>query len=585
MPVAVWTAVVALQRLGLPDLDADPRVWRAAEAAGGSAGSAQRSGSTFYGRPGLAGFALERRLDATGTPLAVLVPHASGTVTAWIDGRAVADARPASASEPLLLPLPDGAAARAVTLRLHIAGQASGWSFAAAPRVGARATLERAWRWRRAFKITALEMTLAGAGLLAACAFAVARRRPQDRIYVCFAGGLVCWSLYNLHFLLPAACTRTAPWQALIHAALGGFLHCMVLFIHRLLHLRRERLERALAGVTWISVLTLGLAALTLDPARLWPLINVGYRFVLIGLGAYLLTSLVVLAARRDDPASRWLSSSALLTFGLGLHDSGRHLGLIDTPDNLMQHGVPVMLLVFGWLAVERFVEALGRCETLNASLDRRVQDQVREMAAQYEVTRALERSMVLAAERERLVRDMHDGLGGQLVALLSLSRSGAADARVLEAGLADALLDLRLVIDSLDVAGEDLAVGLGMLRARLDPRLRAAGLALHWDLGALPGGLRLGPEAVLHVLRILQEAVQNALKHARASALWVEARHDVGRVRVSLRDNGCGLPAPLDEGRGLRHMRRRAERVGATLNLEPAGPGTRVTLLLPLPA
>jgi signal transduction histidine kinase len=140
-------------------------------------------------------------------------------------------------------------------------------------------------------------------------------------------------------------------------------------------------------------------------------------------------------------------------------------------------------------------------------------------------------------------------------------------------------------MIDSMDTAGQDMAVGLGMFRSRLDPRLRAMGLQVHWDTHNVPEGLSLGPEGVLQVFRILQEAIQNALKHAQAKTLWIEARLD-GSARtpsllVSVRDDGVGLPAATP---GLDTIRRRAEALSATLTVEPAHPGTRVTLSVPAP-
>jgi len=185
-------------------------------------------------------------------------------------------------------------------------------------------------------------------------------------------------------------------------------------------------------------------------------------------------------------------------------------------------------------------------------------------------------------------VRDMHDGMGGQLVSLLTLIRSGQRDPRLIEEALAECLQDLRLVIDSMDTAGEDLAVGLGMFRARLEPRLREMGLVVHWNTHQLPAGIRLGPEGLLHVFRILQESLQNALKHARARTLWIEALSDgspgAPGVRLSVRDDGVGFVAPGQGGRGLRHMRHRAERLGATLTVDSTPPGTRVTVFLPAP-
>jgi signal transduction histidine kinase len=85
-----------------------------------------------------------------------------------------------------------------------------------------------------------------------------------------------------------------------------------------------------------------------------------------------------------------------------------------------------------------------------------------------------------------------------------------------------------------------------------------------------------------LQVLRIIQEAINNALKHAKASEILVSARHVEGRgFDIRIEDDGIGIDANVVEGRGLENLRRRAREVGANLTIERRGPGggTRVAL------
>jgi signal transduction histidine kinase len=360
--------------------------------------------------------------------------------------------------------------------------------------------------------------------------------------------------------------------------------------VHRLVGLRPARLERVFLWLTVSTIAALLAGAAVLDAVQLWGLINAGYRWILLALGAYLLFRLVRMCLRQRAPALYWLGSATALTFSFGVHDSLRQLGILDsTVPNLMQYGGLATLVVFGYLLVDRFANALRESEELNVSLDRKVQEKTRALAEQFEKTRALERERVLAQERERLVRDMHDGMGGQLISVLNLVRSGHQDRQLLEDVLLECIQDLKLMIDSMDTAGDDLAVALGMLRARLEPRLRATGLEIHWDTRQVPDGLCLGSEGVLHVFRILQESIQNAIKHAHARTLWIEARAGAAgsppAVELSVRDDGVGLRANARRGRGLGNMRHRAQQIGATLSVDAAHPGTRVTLSLPTPS
>ena len=144
-------------------------------------------------------------------------------------------------------------------------------------------------------------------------------------------------------------------------------------------------------------------------------------------------------------------------------------------------------------------------------------------------------------------------------------------------------------MIDSLDPAEGDLLVLLGTVRSRLEPRLHQQGLRFEWqaqDLPAIPG---LSPDKALQVLRIVQEAIANILKHARASTVTVRtgvaamAQGRAQAVYIDIADDGIGIAAAPQAGRGLGNMRSRAERIGARLEVESRAPGTSVRLWLPL--
>jgi signal transduction histidine kinase len=87
-----------------------------------------------------------------------------------------------------------------------------------------------------------------------------------------------------------------------------------------------------------------------------------------------------------------------------------------------------------------------------------------------------------------------------------------------------------------------------------------------------------------LQVLRILQEAVSNALRHAHASELYLSADRDPTsqRLCLELRDNGSGLAATASRGHGLTNMQQRAAEIGAEFAVRSDARGTTVRLLLP---
>jgi signal transduction histidine kinase len=202
-------------------------------------------------------------------------------------------------------------------------------------------------------------------------------------------------------------------------------------------------------------------------------------------------------------------------------------------------------------------------------------------------------REQDLLRERQRMTQDLHDGLGSTLVSTLMAPEAGRLPHDAVPKILRDCVDDLRIVIDSMEVEDHDLTVVLATIRHRLGSRLQAAGLNLQWEIDDLPTLPWLGPSQTLQLMRIVQEALVNALKHARASTVRLSTRSVSSalasgpgpRVLILVQDDGVGFDRALKvEGRGLKNMSLRAQQLRADLQIESSpGSGTRLTLLLPV--
>ena len=141
-------------------------------------------------------------------------------------------------------------------------------------------------------------------------------------------------------------------------------------------------------------------------------------------------------------------------------------------------------------------------------------------------------------------------------------------------------------IVDNHDVASEDLPTLLGMLRARLQPRLDGHEMKLHWSVTPLPRLDDFGPEKALQLMRILQEVFVNILKHSKAKNIYldtrvIEASQNTGQIEINIRDDGSWTESTDKTGRGLRNMQRRAESIAANLKIDGQPDGTRVQIVL----
>jgi signal transduction histidine kinase len=256
---------------------------------------------------------------------------------------------------------------------------------------------------------------------------------------------------------------------------------------------------------------------------------------------------------------------------------------------SLVPHAVFIFVLFMGWIVVDRYSQQVRQYRELNATLEQRIAERERELGRTHAQLQQKAQEQAAMEERQRIMRDIHDGVGAHLVSLLSLVRRGETDHAHLQDQLNAALDELRVAVDSLQPVHGDLVTVLATMRYRLQPRLQAAGLEVIWNVDPLPLMENLSPHMVLQVQRLLLEAFTNVLRHSNASQIEILARalRNPPRMLLVVADNGVGFDASLDraQGVGMASMRARAATIGAALRVAAApGQGTRIELELQLP-
>jgi signal transduction histidine kinase len=284
-----------------------------------------------------------------------------------------------------------------------------------------------------------------------------------------------------------------------------------------------------------------------------------------------------------DDSTVVVPSVLGLTIVGCAAHDWLVFVGLAGpTYDYFLPYAALPSFLGMAWAIVRRFTGALEENAALVADLERRVTAKRAELERSYERLQVVERARVLADERERIMREMHDGLGSHLVSTLALLEADDVPRRAVDSAVRAALADLRLMVDALVPLDGDLLGALALVRARMQPQLEAAGIRVEWQVSDLPPMPDLGPPQVLQILRVVQEAVTNVVKHASARTITVRTAEGPEGVVVTIADDGCGLGPTVRPGRGLHHMRQRAAAIGALLEVASEARGTCVRLRLP---
>jgi signal transduction histidine kinase len=229
--------------------------------------------------------------------------------------------------------------------------------------------------------------------------------------------------------------------------------------------------------------------------------------------------------------------------------------------------------------------QAFAFCGGCLAAVERRHRRELARANAEMAAAHQLLAHASRLDERVRIARDLHDALGHSLTALrlhLDLAQRtgqghGAAEPIAQAHAIAGALLhDVRDVVASLrdDERAFDLGVALRRMVATIvEP-------AVHLSM---PEDLTVASAARAHVIfRAVQEAITNAIRHARATNVWIALTDRDGAIELTIRDDGEGATA-VTGGSGLRGLRERIREVRGSLTID-AQPGRGFALQVRLP-
>lgn len=482
--------------------------------------------------------------------------------------------------QPIWLPLP-GIGPQGLDLVVALPVPAGSYHSVSRIWIGPRDVLEKRWLWRVRAQTglpQAVSLTLAVLGLFALTLWL---RRPEA-IYGLFALGAAAWMVRNLHYYVSQPASPAAQdwfWWA-THASMGWVMLTALLFALRFASRRTRWLEWALiASICTVSVLSMPLWLRQLD--------MVVMQYTVTAFVAAIGTAWVALLAWRERRAELRIMAAALVVgVAIGAHDLAVLAGWA-WPEHvfLMPFATLVVMLSFLHAVQRRYVGAVEQVQAENSQLQEDLDEQVSVLHAQNAQLREAERQQALLLERQRIMADMHDGLGSSLLSALVAMEQGSMSHEQCVEVLRECVDDLRLVIDSLEPVGHDLVSLLATMRYRLGKRLQIGGLKLEWDVQDLPPLPWLEPPDALHVLRLMQEALNNVLKHAKASRVRMVTRHHGSHVEIRVEDDGAGFDLQtIQHGRGLKSQLKRAQRLGGKLRVDSSpGMGTRLSLRLPV--
>lgn len=257
---------------------------------------------------------------------------------------------------------------------------------------------------------------------------------------------------------------------------------------------------------------------------------------------------------------------------------------------------VPVWNALIALSFIFVVVAILRRLRNLQRQLEEQVRQRTIALTNEMQERMRLETELLGISEREqrRIGHDLHDSLCqhltgtalagqvlGQKLAEKSLPEAAAAGHLVVLVEEAiDLTRNMARGLHPMELEGEGFRDAFNELAANITERFK-----IKCSFESQKGTRIQAPTGAIHLYRIAQEAINNAIKHSKAGHIVIRLDQDEGAIKLSVSDDGVGLPENARNGRGmgLRIMAYRASMIGASFNVERVVPhGTRMLCIVP---
>ncbi|WP_370204578.1 sensor histidine kinase [Pararhodobacter marinus] len=532
----------------------------------------------------LAVYRVSVQIDDRTPAMALLIPRAIDAVHVRVNGSAMTPTRGPDEilwhdwNRPLYIGLPasvlsEGDNSIEIELRRENRGRLALYPFY----IGPADALQTDWQLRFAFTTGASRMNWAISVILTLASLALWRMSPRSLGFGWLAlTGAACVVLGS-EWAFPNITPHHAVWTVLCYLSMQALAYGIFRFLYVFFG-DPSRVYLSLIHAVMAANLGFLLLAWTVLGIHPDPVYTAGLWIMAILTLDWLL-SLPARGGRRPAVTLFFLFSLSVALATTQWIDTFGPVGLIRAP--LAASGLSVLFIGLSWSLLQRFDELRRQRDRLTASLTEQVARKSAELERSYAALARQDRTRTILQERQRIMLDLHDGIGGHLVNTLAYMENSGQSDPVLQNAIEDALRDMGLMIDSLNVE-DDIPVMLGMIRDRLEPLLVRHRARFEWQVD---GDTRLDnqtPSDVLALMRIVQEAITNAVKHSGATVITVASEDRAIRVA----DNGSGFDvsgktrsATSDGGFGLRGMRQRAADIGIGLEIRSSGTGTVVAL------
>jgi len=387
--------------------------------------------------------------------------------------------------------------------------------------------------------------------------------------YAWIALGSLSGAMFNANMFVQDIPVARWIWFSLVNASIGWFVVSLMVAGHRFLNIKAKKLEQPVIILTVLGTMFFFIASYAV--ARTFVFVWMGFFAVL---AVYLFLESAYYSYKNIDIFRVGWLLAFLVMLASGVHD---WVLIVTTQGYFFDVYFHIGIFGFVFLSVLvivlRFLHYITETKQLNQQLSQKVD----------RFTAEVDKQQAVDLERNRIMKDLHDSVGNSLVSAMALSQDSTNEPDALQQTLKSTLEEMRLIVTTANKAKLDFNLALLQLKKQTALVCQSLNIDLQWSVAnkfneSLPGVL-----VQAHLLYVLQEAIGNALKHAQATQLSIQADDQENNISVQVMDNGVGMDMQtVTHGNGLQHLYSRAQDMNAEIHIQSGKTGTIIALNIP---
>ena len=266
-------------------------------------------------------------------------------------------------------------------------------------------------------------------------------------------------------------------------------------------------------------------------------------------------------------------------------HDIFGRLGFLDITIPLSSSANLLVVIILGSILFRQILISKNNLESFNDLLSAELKEQSDKLTQEYKVQEQIQKTLTIKEEYARINEDLHDGILTYLYSIITLSENSKNNNEKVHTLSQFALNELRVILKSNINRKSSLILILSNFREHVIDTLEALNIHVVWDSRSLVDLNDMDLKTNLEILRVVQEAIHNAINRAKCTNLhFITNTNSTGYITFQILNfGGKTFSEKNKKGHGIENMKARIERLNGEFSISSQPSGAIIEFTVPI--